>query len=266
MNRKNGTNPTPSKRTIGYVRCSTQGQVRDGESLERQVEQIRAYCHRKCLENVEIIEDAGLSGFKDNRPGFQRLLQLCRSGQVNSVVIYDLSRLSRSVRTTLAFIEDTIGKNGIEFVSIQNDIDTSTPMGRAFLGITAIFNQIFRDEISHKTKLALAHKRTKSEKTGGHVPFGFTVQHGSLLVANDSEMGTIEKIRQLRSSGNSLREIAAELELNEIKTKTGKSSWTAKVIRDLLRRPLPSRDVSATSVTDAGHVTHRTNGNKNEER
>ena len=129
------------QKVVGYIRVSTNAQVADGESLERQEEQIRAFCARKGIPeaDLQIISDGGLSGFKSSRPGFKSLTQLCLSKQVRMVVVYDLSRLSRSVRDTLAFVEDVMQKHGIEFVSLQNDIDTSTPMGKAFLTFNAMF-------------------------------------------------------------------------------------------------------------------------------
>ncbi|RYZ77026.1 MAG: recombinase family protein, partial [Proteobacteria bacterium] len=96
------------------------------------------------ISNLEIIKDEGLSGFKANRPGFQRLQAMCRSGEINTVIVYDLSRLSRSVRDTLAFIEDVVQRHGVNFISLTQDVDTASPMGRAFLGFTSIFNQLYR--------------------------------------------------------------------------------------------------------------------------
>ena len=165
--KKVNTKSQPAKRVIAYTRVSTLGQVQDGESLERQGARIRAYCEAKGLPEPELITDEGLSGFKSSREGYQKLVSLCKAREVSTVIVYDLSRLSRSVRDTLEFIEDVINKNGIEFVSLLNDIDTSTPTGKAFLGITAIFNQLYRDEIAYKTKEALRHKTSRKEKTGG---------------------------------------------------------------------------------------------------
>ena len=161
-------------KVIGYVRVSTQEQVRDGVSLEMQEERIRAYCTLTGLDNLEIISDRGVSGFKASRPGFQKLITRCFK-DAKMVIVYDLSRLSRSVRDTLAFVEDVLGKHGVEFVSLQNDIDTTSPMGKVFLTISATFNQFYRDEISHKTKAAMSHKRSRKEKTGGVIPFGYAL-------------------------------------------------------------------------------------------
>jgi site-specific DNA recombinase len=234
--RKVKTQPEQAKKVIAYTRVSTLGQAEDGESLERQAARIRAYCEAKGLPEPEVICDEGLSGFKSNREGFQKLVALCESKQVKTVIVYDLSRLSRSVRDTLEFIEDTINKNGIEFVSLLNDIDTSTPTGKAFLGITAIFNQLYRDEIAYKTKEALSHKRAKKEKTGGTVPFGLELVGGVKLVPKPEEFETLKLMHSLRKQGLTLREIVTVLEDKGIPTKTGRAGWQPKVVMRILDR------------------------------
>jgi site-specific DNA recombinase len=226
------------KKVIGYIRVSSTGQALDGESLERQEEQIRAYCLLKGLAEPEIISDAGVSGFKSNRDGFQQVVNLCKQKRVGVVIVYDLSRLSRSVRDTLEFIEDAIHKHGIEFVSLQNDIDTTTPMGKAFLGITAIFNQLYRDEISYKTKEALRHKTEKREKTGGLVPFGYSLVDGLKLCPKQGEFEVVREIHSLRRQGLSLRAIVEELNTRGVLTKTGKGKWHPQVIKQILERQI----------------------------
>jgi site-specific DNA recombinase len=222
---------------FGYVRVSSQEQAKDGVSLKRQEEQIHAYCSLKGIEDYRIIADEGVSGFKSNRPGFLELLQLCKSRQARMVIIYDLSRLSRSVRDTLEFVEGVIQKQDIEFVSLQNDIDTSTPMGKAFLSISAVFNQFYRDEISYKTQEALRHKREKGEKTGGEVPFGYIVEASTgRLLPCPTESRIAKQILALRKQGLTLRSIAGILHATGVKTKTGKDIWHPQVIKDILDR------------------------------
>ncbi len=234
--RKVKVQPETAKKVVAYTRVSTLGQAEDGESLERQAARIKAYCEAKGLSEPEIICDEGLSGFKSNREGFQKLVALCESRQVSTVIVYDLSRLSRSVRDTLEFIEDTINKNGIEFISLLNDIDTSTPTGKAFLGITAIFNQLYRDEIAYKTKEALSHKRAKQEKTGGTVPFGYELVDETRLAPLPGEYEVVKEMHQLRQQGYSLREIVGVLTEKGIPTKTGRAGWQPKVVMRILDR------------------------------
>lgn len=222
---------------IGYVRVSTLDQVKDGTSLERQEEQIKAYGLLKGIPNIEFIYDRGVSGYKSSRPGFQKLISRC-SQDVRMVIVYDLSRLSRSVRDTLSFVEGVLGTNGIEFVSLQNDIDTTTPMGRMFLTISAAFNQLYRDEISFKTKAAMSHKRNQNEKTGGVIPFGYSLVDAKRLIPHSHEMETVKHIHTLRASGLSLRDIVSDLQTKGIKTKTGREKWNPKVVKQILDRQL----------------------------
>lgn len=226
------------KKVVGYIRVSSVIQASDGESLERQEEQIRDYCARKGIapSDLEIICDSGVSGFKSNRPGYVRLNELCTSRQIKTVIVYDLDRLSRSTRGTLAFVEDVIQRHGIEFVCLQKDIDTSTPMGKMFLTFSAMINQAYRDEIAFKTKAALAHKRSKGEKTGGSVPFGFFVTKGKRLSPLAAEVKTIQQIVRLRRQGLSLRAIVQALRDQGIKSKTGKEKWHPKVVRGVLAK------------------------------
>jgi site-specific DNA recombinase len=236
-------------RVVGYIRVSSQGQVADGESLERQEEKIRAYCSLKGISDVDIIADRGISGFKSSRPGFQKLISMCSSKEVRMIIVNDLSRLSRSVRDTLAFVEDVVNKYGVEFVSLQNDIDTTSPMGKAFLAISAVFNQLARDEVSMKVKNMWAHKRSKNEKTGGCIPFGYSLVDSKRLVPLPEEQETVKHIHDLRASGHSLRDIVSDLHGKGIKTKTGREKWNPKIVKQILDRQLNELAIDAT-LTD----------------
>jgi site-specific DNA recombinase len=83
------------------------------------------------------------------------------------VIVYDLSRLTRRVRDMVDFVEDVVERYHVKLVSIRESNDTSTPSGKAFINIAAVFAQMCRDEIAHKTKAAMLHKYT-----GGTVAFG----------------------------------------------------------------------------------------------
>jgi site-specific DNA recombinase len=75
------------------------------------------------------------------------------------VIVYDLSRLTRWVRDMVDFVEDVVERYHIKLVSIRESIDTSTPSGKAFINIAAVFAQMYRDEIAYKTKAAMLHKQ-----------------------------------------------------------------------------------------------------------
>ena len=227
-----------TKQVVAYLRVSTSEQVRDGISLPRQKNLIEAYCSLKNLPKVRFIVDEGVSGFKSNRPGYQQVIELIQSGEVDILIVHDLARLSRRVRDTLSFVEDVIQRHEVEFVSLREDIDTTTPVGKAFLTINAAFNQLYRDGIYYRTKPALDHKKTKKEKTGGVIPFGYSLVGTHKLIPLRGEMETIRQIYQLRKEGYSLREIVTHLYENGVETKTGNKKWSPKVVRDILERQI----------------------------
>lgn len=102
--------------------------------------------------------------------------------------------------------------------------------------ILASVAELERDMTIDRTKAALRQKRTRGEKTGGTVPFGFNVLEGGRLVPNPDEQDTLVLVRRLREEGRSLRAIATELEARGIRTKTGGSTWAPKVLVGLLER------------------------------
>ena len=136
---------------IGYARVSTGGQNLDG-----QIDRLReAGCER-------IFEEVA-SGVKSNRPVLADALDYCRPG--DTIVCLSLSRIARSVRDLLSIVED-LEERGIEFRSLTETIDTSTPMGKMFLTICASFSQLERDTLIARTKIGLEAAR-KRGRVGG---------------------------------------------------------------------------------------------------
>jgi DNA invertase Pin-like site-specific DNA recombinase len=193
------------------------------------------------LGEPEIIVDEGLSGYKATRPGYLQLRERCLGGDATHVIITDLSRLSRSVRDTLAFVDEIVEKHRVRLICLNLDLDTGTPFGRAFLTFVAVFAQLYRDDISYRTRVALAHKKSKGERYSGMVPYGLEENHKGNLVPSSSDMKLMERISDLRASGRSLRQIALQLEQEGYRTKRGSSSWSPQVISDLVARAVRDR-------------------------
>ena len=219
---------------VGYVRVSTEDQAKEGVSLDNQKSKIRAYCQLKDLELREVIEDAGISAKNLRRPGVQKVLRLARKKEIDAIVVYKLDRIFRStvdaLETTKAF-----DKWGVSFHSIEETLDTRSAMGRFFFTLTAALAEMERRLIGERTKAALAHKKSKNEKTGGDLPFGYDLAHG-LLVKNDDEQRVIRVIKKLHGQGVSLRRICAELEREGYKTKRGNAVWHPETIAHIIRR------------------------------
>ena len=219
--------------TIGYVRVSTDGQAQDGVSLEAQEVKLRAWADLNSAESVTIYRDAGLSGRRaDNRPGLQEALNAVGKGDV--LIVYSLSRLARSTKDTIA-ISELLAKKEADLVSLSEKIDTTTAAGKMVFRMLAVLSEFERDQVSERTRFALAHKRASGEKTGGDVPYGYRLENGH-LVKDAGEQKAITLIRMLHKAGNSLRQIAQKLEARGYRTKTGRTHWHPQSVKQILER------------------------------
>jgi site-specific DNA recombinase len=221
------------KAAIGYVRVSTQEQVVEGVSLDAQKAKIEAWAMLNNCELVGVVQDAGISGKRsDNRPGLQAaLIEACERRA--ALVVYSLSRVSRSTQETLRMAEK-LEKAGADLVSLSEQIDTTSAAGKMIFRILAVMAEFERDLISERTKTALAHKRMQGQKTGGYVPFGYDSVEGK-LTKNAVEIEAVALIEELRKRGDTLRPICAELERRGIQTKRGRS-WRPMQVSRILKR------------------------------
>lgn len=173
----------------GYQRTSTDAQSGIGQRdrlIEAGIDP----------ENIDPFTDTGLSGMKASRPGLDKLLSVITSG--DSITITELSRLGRSVPNVLALVED-LDKRGVALRILNlggSDVDTSTAMGRFFVGVLSVISRLERDLVSERTKATLAAKRAEGVILGR--PTSITP-------------GKIEAARRMKSSGMKMPEIAAIL-------------------------------------------------------
>jgi site-specific DNA recombinase len=231
---------------IGYIRVSTEEQANQGVSLEAQRGKIAAYCglHGPCLAHT--YADEGLSGKRaDNRPGLQRAItHACESKGV--LVVYSLSRLARSTRDAIE-IAERLARAEADLVSITEKIDTTTSMGRFFFTTVAALAQLERDQISERTCMAMAHKRSKCQRISGIIPYGYQLaEDGATLTEAPAERRVVEMIGKLRCEGLSTRAIARQLDLLGLKPREG-WHWHPKVIMDLARRAGPTQTQNKVS-------------------
>jgi site-specific DNA recombinase len=126
-----------------------------------------------------------------------------------------------------------LDKAGAGLVSISEKIDTTTAAGKMMFRVLAAMAEFERDQFSERTKLALNHKKSKGEKTGGDVPFGWDADHSGKLIENDTEQHVIKLIFDEWGRGNSLGSIAKRLNNDGYKTKRG-SKFYAQTIKNIL--------------------------------
>lgn len=197
-------------RAVGYVRVSTEEQAREGISIGAQEERIRALAIAKGWQLVEIIRDAGYSGKNLNRPGARSVIESCRQGTTNVVVVYKVDRLTRKQKDLWYLLEEVFDANQVGFVSVTEAFDTTTAAGKAFLGMLGTFAQLERDLVSERTREALRHKRSKGEWFG-RLPIGFRMNETGKLEEDQETLKMIARAKRLRREGASLGEISRAL-------------------------------------------------------
>lgn len=227
--------PQPKRQTaLGYVRVSTEEQVREGISLDAQEAKIKAYAEAKDLHLIEVIRDEGLSGKDLHRPGLERLIDACNAGAVHAVVVTKLDRLTRRTRDLLYLVEDVLQTHEVALHSLAETVDTSSASGRFFLRIMGALAEMERELIGERTASALAYKRENGERLGA-TPLGFqTPAPGQGLEPVPDELAVVQRVLVLWRRGLSYRRIAARLNEEGARTKRG-GRWYASTVSTLVR-------------------------------
>jgi len=222
-------------KAYGYIRVSTDEQAAEGISLDVQEEKIRAYATLKDFELVELVRDEGRSGKDLDRPGLQRLLQLVEGNEAEALIVYKLDRLTRRTSDLLHLVEEVFEKGNTRFLSITEQIDTDTAMGKFFLTIMGAMAQMERELISERTSAALSHKKDKGEVLG-QIPYGFERDEEGKLLKNREEQNVIRRMKRLRKNGKSYQKIANALNEKGVKPRQRQAKWYASSVRAVLVR------------------------------
>lgn len=231
--------PTDPSRVVLYARVSTEEQSNDGISIDAQDAAMRRYCEHRGLTVVEIVRELGVSASMPlaKRPGGARVLSLIAAREAGGVVAIKLDRLFRDAHDCLG-VTKAWDADGVAMHLIEMNVDTTTAMGRLFLIMLAGVAESERRLISERTKAALAHLRTQGVRPGparfGHKHLDERDARGRrIAVVVDAEWATIERARELRAEGHSLRAIAAALTSEGRTTKRG-GKWFASTVRGVL--------------------------------
>lgn len=221
------------KKAAIYIRVSTIEQAKEGFSIGAQKDRLISYCKAKNWAIHDIYIDDGYTGTNTDRPALQSLLNAL--GDIDLVVVYKLDRLSRSQKDVLFLVEDKFLNNDIDFVSLVESFDTSTPFGRAMLGILAVFAQLERETIIERTKLG-KEKRAKEGlwRGGGNQPYGYVYDEKlKRLIVDDYESMIVKEIFDLYLSGKGMNSIARTLTENGYKTRVN-TDWNMRQVRRVL--------------------------------
>jgi DNA invertase Pin-like site-specific DNA recombinase len=205
-----------SKRVGLYARIST---LNHGQDPEVQLRELRTYCEHRGFQIVETYIDKGVSGSRERRPALDKLMADCRKRLVDAVVVYRYDRFARSLRQLVNALEE-FRSLGIEFISLHEGVDTSTPNGRLVFGIFASIAEFERELIRDRVRSGLAAAKAKGKRVGR-----------PKVAVNAA------RIASLRQQGRSWAEITRE---------TGTSKGTAqRALASLPRTPVAATPPSA---------------------
>ena len=172
-----------------YARVSTT----NGQSPAMQLDELRDYCRRRGWEILEEYVDNGHSGARESRPALDRLMADARKRLVDAVVVWRYDRFARSLRQLVNALEE-FRALGIDFVSLREGVDTSTPNGRLVFGIFASIAEFERELIRDRVRAGLRNARARGKRLG-----------------RPKKAVDAAKVAALRRDGASWRAIAARL-------------------------------------------------------
>jgi DNA invertase Pin-like site-specific DNA recombinase len=228
------------RKTVAYVRVSSETQAAEGVSLSAQEARIASYCAAMGWAVSETVRDAGESAKSLKRPGIAKTLDAVRRGVVGRIVVAKLDRLTRSVRD-LADLIDLCAKHDVALVSVGETLDTSTAAGRMVVNMLGVVAAWEREAIGERTATALAHKR-QQRMAYGPTPFGF-VRVGDALAPEPKEQDALAEAARMDRAGASFREIAGRLTELGVRPHRGQR-WYASSVSAMLRSRMATEAVA----------------------
>jgi site-specific DNA recombinase len=218
---RSSTTQTVRRCAIYTRKSSEEGLEQDFNSLHAQRESCEAYVssqkHEGWIVLPTIYEDGGYSAGSMDRPALQRLLADIKSGAVDVVVVYKVDRLTRSL-TDFARIVEIFDAPGASFVSVTQQFNTSTSMGRLTLNVLLSFAQFEREVTGERIRDKIAASKKKGMWMGGWVPLGYDRKDRTLTV-NESEAKTVRTIFDLFLKLKNVRDVQNELARLNLRTK-----------------------------------------------
>jgi DNA invertase Pin-like site-specific DNA recombinase len=214
-------NRSPPNRAPARLRCAIytrksgeEGLEQDFNSLDAQREACEAFITSQKREGWALIgemyDDGGFSGATMERPAFQRLLSDVSAGKIDVVVVYKVDRLTRSL-SDFAKIVDIFDKHAVSFVSVTQQFNTTSSMGRLTLNILLSFAQFEREVTGERIRDKIAASKKKGMWMGGQPALGYNVKARKLIV-NTTEAETVRRIFRRYTELKSVRELKEDLD------------------------------------------------------
>ena len=223
-----------------------------GESIENQIEMCRAYILAKfegvAEADIQVYEDEGFSAKNTDRRQFQRMLRDIRRQKPDYIVCYRLDRISRSVSDFSALIE-YLNEQGISFICIKEEFDTSRPMGKAMMYIASVFAQLERETIAERVRDNMLMLARTGRWLGGTTPTGFTSERVQEILLDGKvktccklkehpvEMATVQTIFEAFLRLGSMAGVRKYLIRRNLRSRSGKF-YSLPGIKQMLQNPV----------------------------
>lgn len=223
-----------------------------GESIGNQIElckeYIRAHYGDDVLEHLVVYEDEGFSGGNLNRPDFKKMMAAAKERKFKAIIVYRLDRISRNISDFSSLIEELV-RLDIAFLSIKEQFDTGSPMGRAMMYIASVFSQLERETIAERIRDNMHELAKTGRWLGGTTPIGFESKGEEKVTVDGKKKKTfklklvpqeaeiVRLIYDLFIETNSLTMTEAELMKRRIVTRNG-NYFTRFSIKAILQNPV----------------------------
>ena len=209
-----------------YTRKSSEeGLEQAFNSLDAQREACEAYIKSQAGEGWHLIrtpyDDGGISGGTLERPALKQLLADIQARKVDTVVVYKVDRLTRSL-ADFAKIVEVFDTHGVSFVSVTQQFNTTSSMGRLTLNMLLSFAQFEREVTGERIRDKIAASKKKGMWMGGFVPLGYDAKDRSLVI-NETETETVRAVYRLYLEYNNVRRVKEEADRLDLATKTRKA-------------------------------------------
>jgi len=216
-----------------YIRVSTDEQI-EGYSIDSQKDKLRAYCAARGYTLVGEYVDPGFSGSTTNRPALQRLIVDIKG--IDCVIVYKLDRLSRSQKDTLYLVEDVFIANNVDFISVTESFDTTTPFGKAMVGMLSVFAQLERENIKDRMMSGkLGRAKAGKHALQGTLPIGYK-RDGDDIIVNEYDAMQVKEVFRMYADGIGSLHIAKRM--GEMGFAHTYGVWTSERVLRVVSNPV----------------------------
>lgn len=216
------------KLTALYERLSKDDELKgESNSISNQKKYLEDYAIKKGFQNIKHFTDDGFTGTNFNRPGFQEMITEVESGNIETIIVKDMSRFGRNYLQVGFYTEMMFPQKGIRFIAINNSIDSDNPMDNDFTPFLNIMNEWYAKDTSNKIKAVFNARMNEGLRCSGSIPYGYNRRPDDKqkLVVDPVASKIVKRIFDMAAIGTPISEIAKTLEYEKVLIP---SAYTAK--------------------------------------